>query len=186
MYYAETHCSTSSSIGNCAILRNESVLSGSASDTSNIIDNVTGRSDDYHWAKMIHTGKSISLRLDHSDIIYFRMLANTISDCESYLELEENWDGYGAPKISKAVVDEVIEFICTIPRGYKLPNTGPSADNEILCSWRKKTDVVMISFFGDAKCHCYAKVSGEKYYVNNIELKAGEINHKILEFIKNF
>lgn len=106
--------------------------------------------------------------------------------CESFLDLPEGWDGYNARMITRNVIDDVIQFIDLIPSSLKLPRVGASAGNEILCKWKDRSNIVYISFFGDGKCHGYAKIDGEKDRKGNISISGGTIDEKILSWIKYF
>lgn len=115
-----------------------------------------------------------------------RQKADIKNKCESFLDLPEGWDGYSAKKISRDVVDDVVQFVDLIPSEIALPKIGASAGNEILCKWKNKENLVLISFFGDGKCHGYAKIRGQKDRKGNILLSGGSIDEKILSWIKYF
>lgn len=69
-----------------------------------------------------------------------------ISNIENYSLLEEDWDGYGADPISRYVVDDVVIFLRSMPDDIALPTAAPSADQEILLSWKKENSTILISF----------------------------------------
>lgn len=50
--------------------------------------------------------------------------------------LEENWDGYGAPQLSKQRIAEIVGIIAMmLPAGFPWPDFVPAADGSIQAEW---------------------------------------------------
>jgi hypothetical protein len=125
--------------------------------------------------------------LDRKKGVHREWLQGAVKSCYDLLDLNVNWDGYGAQPVARNVIDDVVQFLKTMSVGLSFPDIDPAASNEVLCTWRRADrDVLLVSFYGDTLCHYYANISGDEHFGDDIELNAFAIDSKLEELIKFF
>ncbi len=89
----------------------------------------------------------------------------------SYLDYEDDWDGYGGvAATAKAVVDANL-FLRKLSFDIREPFSGLSGDGEIGIFWQFDNIFIDIGFLGEGTYTMYAKDSeGIEYFKNEIQL----------------
>ena len=65
---------------------------------------------------------------------------NVITQLKNFLKLEDNWDSYGASKISWSTIANAIEFLMRVVKNYPdspIPFISPYPDGRIHVEWQK-------------------------------------------------
>lgn len=88
---------------------------------------------------------------------------------ESFINLENDWDGYGAMPISRNVITDALLFLGNLPDCIHPPVVNPSADNEIVFYWRTEYGRSILSFFGDSKYHAYIRIGKSEHFYSDVE-----------------
>ena len=75
----------------------------------------------------------------------------------SYLDLTDDWDGYGAAPPSIDAVLDAIDFLVTRPRDVPLPFPQIASDGEVGLYWRAGKVHAEVGFYGDGDLSYYAR-----------------------------
>jgi hypothetical protein len=90
--------------------------------------------------KKINNIKTFTILFDGND-----KLENALKDIYGYMNLEANWDGYGALPISNSVINNVQNLLL---RGIPvIPSLSPSSSNSILLVFPKYDSELIIEVF---------------------------------------
>ena len=75
----------------------------------------------------------------------------------SYLDLTDDWDGYGAASPSIDAVLDAVDFLVIRPRDIPLPFPQITSDGEVGLYWRTGEVHVEVGFYGDGDLSYYAR-----------------------------
>lgn len=109
---------------------------------------------------------------------------NIFEKLKSIEALEDNWDGYGSPKISKEVLDTTESLLVDIlQRNFKISSMSPTGDNEIVISFGNSENFIDISIESKEQARIYAKIKGVK---THLKINPNEIveNKNVLNLFK--
>ena len=85
-------------------------------------------------------------------------LDNNISTLSSFIELEENWNDYGAIKFDKTYISSAINLLNRIK---PQPEIFPSANGRILCEYDKPNgEHLSFDYFSDKKINVLIEKNG--------------------------
>jgi hypothetical protein len=84
-------------------------------------------------------------------------LEQVIEQLIEYLNLKEDWDGYGGVVPSEKTVNEAIQFVKTLPEIMPLPEPMIAGSGAIGLYWDEKGIYAEIGFEGDGTFWCYAE-----------------------------
>ena len=75
----------------------------------------------------------------------------------SYLELTDDWDGYGAAPPSIDAVLGAVDFLVMRPRDVPLPFPQVASDGEVGLYWHTEEVHAEVGFYGDGELSYYAR-----------------------------
>ncbi|RKZ39495.1 MAG: hypothetical protein DRR16_20240 [Candidatus Parabeggiatoa sp. nov. 3] len=84
-------------------------------------------------------------------------LDKLIEQLLDYLNLKEDWDGYGGMAPFEKTVNETIQFVKTLPKMIPLPEPMIASSGVIGLYWDDKGIYAEIGFEGDGTFWCYAE-----------------------------
>ncbi len=96
---------------------------------------------------------SLKLPIDNVD----KTLDKLIEQLLDYLNLKEDWDGYGSVAPTEKTVNETIQFVKTLPQMMPLPEPMIAGSGVIGLYWDEKGIYAEIGFEGDGTFWCYAE-----------------------------
>jgi len=106
----------------------------------------------------------------------------------NWINLPDNWDGYGAEPLTENVINDAIKFVEKLPMNTLPPTSiSPSADNEIVFEWRilgTNNVTVVVSVYGDKYFHCYSKINDSQIFIDDAEFYH-EIDQRLLDILKH-
>lgn len=106
----------------------------------------------------------------------------------NWINLPDNWDGYGAEPLTENVINDAIKFVEKLPMNTLPPTSiSPSADNEIVFEWRilgTNNVTVVVSVYGDKYFHCYSKINDSQIFIDDAEFYHG-IDQRLLDILKH-
>jgi len=100
-------------------------------------------------------------------------LEEILKKINSYLALEDDWDGYGGVAPNASTVVDAKTFISFLSEESVVPRPGISGDGEINLFWEQGF-YIDVGFTGNATYSFYAKDEhGKEYFGDEIPLKSG-------------
>lgn len=112
---------------------------------------------------------------------YDLKLLKILNDLHSYLRLEENWDNYGASRVSVGVVKNVFGLL--LSNLQFLPSISPSGSNSIVMIFTKDDTELIIEVFENSFGFANIKNDLSEYYEkSNLDFDST----KILNIVRNY
>jgi len=74
-----------------------------------------------------------------------------------YLNLTDDWDGYGAIPPLRNAVQDAVNFFIARPQGIPLPSPQIASDGEVGFYWRTEKVHAEVGFYGDRELSYYAR-----------------------------
>ncbi len=104
------------------------------------------------------------------------------ADLLSYLDLEDDWDGYGGSKPNPDVIESCIEMLHQVNNfGFKLPKTMVSGSGEVSLYWDILDIYIEIGFREKGLYTYLIVINGQEFEEeNSCDLRAG-LTSKLIE-----
>ncbi len=84
-------------------------------------------------------------------------LDKLIGQLYEYLNLKNDWDGYGGVAPTEKTINDVIQFVKTLPQYILLPEPMVAGSGFVGLYWDKKDIYAEIGFEGDGTFWCYGE-----------------------------
>lgn len=78
-----------------------------------------------------------------------------LDELRSYLDLPEDWDGYGGATPTRSAILDAMRFLTLRPHGIPLPNCEVAADGEVGFYWKVGDVFAEVGFYGDGEYSFY-------------------------------
>ena len=111
--------------------------------------------DPFFWECAQASFGSLPISIDKIDKT--EELDKLIEQLLDYLNLKEDWDGYGGVAPFEKTVNETILFVKTLPKMMPLPEPMIAGSGIIGLYWDNQGIYVEIGFEGDGTFWCYAE-----------------------------
>jgi hypothetical protein len=98
---------------------------------------------------------SLKLPIDNVDKALNKLIAQLLD----YLNLKEDWDGYGGVAPTQKAVNDTIQVVKTLPEIIPLPYPMLAGSGVIGLYWDNKEIYAEIGFEGDGTFWCYAEAA---------------------------
>lgn len=92
----------------------------------------------------------------------------------------ENWDGYGAKRVSEKTYENALSFLQSLPSAVRNPEVAAEPDGEIAFEWRSEPNRVFSISVGEGDTLSFAGVAGRRK-IHGTEVIYDEIPRGLLQ-----